>query len=88
MSININSTKQFDEALESNKDKLIVVCFYATWCGPCKQVAPLFEAMAISMTNIACLRVDLDSYRELVKKYEVTSVPTFIFIKNKQKNVV
>ncbi|CAK9302149.1 unnamed protein product [Gordionus sp. m RMFG-2023] len=85
MAIHINTTEQFDEILESNRDKLIIVDFYATWCGPCRVVGPQFEDMASKMNNIVCLKVDVDQHEELVERYDISAMPTFIYIKNKEK---
>ncbi len=63
----------------------IVIDVYATWCGPCQQVAPIFEELAKELGDICKFaKLNVDEARELSIYYGVTSVPTFIFIKNNQ----
>lgn len=61
---------------------MVVVDFHATWCGPCKQVAPLYEEMSSKYKNVVFLKVDVDQNKEISSKYNVRSMPTFLFIKN------
>ena len=60
----------------------VVIDFFATWCGPCKKIAPAFEKLAEVYPSIAFLKVDVDESGELVDRYEVQAMPTFIFIKD------
>lgn len=77
----------FDSKLESAGDKLVVVDFFATWCGPCKVIAPkLEEFQAKYAEKILVVKVDVDECEDLAAKYNISSMPTFLFIKN--KNVV
>ncbi len=62
----------------------VVVDFFATWCGPCKVIAPLYEKFANIFPEIVCLKVDVDESQELVDKYEIRAMPTFLFMKNGQ----
>ncbi len=63
----------------------VVIDVYATWCGPCQQVAPVFEELAKELSDICKFaKLNVDEARELSIYYGVTSVPTFIFIKNNQ----
>jgi thioredoxin 1 len=59
-----------------------VVDFYANWCGPCKKIAPQFAELSSSIKGVVFLKVDVDVNREVSSKYEVKSMPTFLFIKN------
>jgi thioredoxin 1 len=58
-----------------------VLKFTATWCGPCKVVAPKFEQLAKDH-NVMCLNVDIDEEADLAKHYNIASVPTFVILKN------
>lgn len=60
----------------------VVIDFFATWCGPCKKIAPAFEKLAEVYQQIAFLKVDVDESAELVDKFEVQAMPTFIFMKD------
>lgn len=103
----------FDDQLKVAGDKVVVVDFFATWCGPCKMIAPTLEDLAgkhasslvvlkvsewtyahfdlvISfvyfITNFNLFRqVDVDECEDLAMRYDISSMPTFIFIKNGEK---
>lgn len=63
----------------------IVIDVYATWCGPCQQVAPIFEELETELSDTCKFgKLNVDEARELSIYYGVTSVPTFIFIKNNE----
>lgn len=67
-----------------NGDKPIVVDVFATWCGPCMQMKPHFEKLAQEYEkNYVFASLNVDEARELAIHFNVTSVPTFLFIKNK-----
>ena len=62
-------------------DKPAIVDFYATWCGPCKRVAPILEELAKEYEGkIVIYKVDTDKEPELAKAFGITSIPTLIFI--------
>lgn len=56
--------------------------FTAAWCGPCKQLAPLFEQLQAEITEASFETIDVDQNREEVVKYVVTSVPTVVIEKD------
>ncbi|RUS22968.1 Allergen Cop c 2 [Endogone sp. FLAS-F59071] len=66
-------------------DKLIIVDFYATWCAPCKTIAPKFEAFSKIYTNAIFAKVDVDAAQDISEELNVRSMPTFMFFKNSQK---
>lgn len=53
----------------------------ATWCGPCKAIAPIFHELSEAMPNVVFLKVDVDENPETAAKYSVSAMPTFLFIK-------
>ena len=65
--------------------KLIVIDFYATWCGPCKMIAPQIEEMSKSMSDVVFLKVDVDEAEDVAAEFNITAMPTFIFIKGGNK---
>ncbi|XP_062546431.1 thioredoxin-2 [Armigeres subalbatus] len=74
----------FDSRLEAAGDKLVLVDFFATWCGPCKVIAPkLDELQAKHADRVVIIKVDVDECEELAIKYNISSMPTFLYIKNK-----
>lgn len=61
----------------------VIIDVYATWCGPCQQMAPIFEQLEAELGNkYKFAKINVDEARELSIRYGVTSVPTFIFIKD------
>ena len=75
----------FNVLLDDDADKLVVVDFTATWCGPCQRIAPLFQQLADENQNVTFVKVDVDENEETAAAYGISAMPTFIFIKNKQK---
>ena len=68
------------EVLKSNIP--VVIDVFATWCGPCQQVAPLFDELAKELEGkYKLVKINIDEERDLAIKYNVSSIPTFIFIK-------
>ena len=72
---------EFNAIIE--KDKLSLVDFFASWCGPCKMIAPYLEKFATTYTDVQIVKVDVDdsNFMEAVKKYKIHAMPTFKFIK-------
>lgn len=68
-------------AVDEKYDKIMVVDFYATWCGPCKAMAPTMEAMENKYgNNIEFNKVDIDQSPEIAQEFNVTAVPTIVVI--------
>ncbi|KAF9686776.1 hypothetical protein SADUNF_Sadunf02G0024900 [Salix dunnii] len=70
--------------LEKGKEtaKLIVVDFTASWCPPCKFIAPIFAELAKKFTKVTFLKVDVDELKSVAAECEVEAMPTFIFMKD------
>ena len=64
------------EVLQSAKP--VLVDFFATWCGPCKMIAPILEEIASAEDSFDIAKIDIDEAEELCDKYGVMSVPTLI----------
>lgn len=73
----IHYEKDFSSLIE----KKAVVDFYATWCGPCKMFAPIFEDTAKNK-DFNFVKVDTDSYSDLARGYGIMSIPTVILFEN------
>lgn len=56
--------------------------FYATWCGPCKRIAPAFETLANEFKHITFLKVDVDESPDLAEEFTIKAMPTFLFLVN------
>ena len=80
MALEITDTN-FDE-LVLKSDKPVVVDVYATWCGPCKMMAPLFDQLAQEKTEYKFVKVNIDDQRDLAVQYNVSSTPSFLFFKD------
>jgi len=71
----------FEEILES--DKPVLVDFHATWCGPCKMIAPYIDEIAEEVNGTAVVaKLDIDECPAIAEKYNVMSVPTLMVFKN------
>ncbi|KAK2466932.1 hypothetical protein APHAL10511_001190 [Amanita phalloides] len=81
----LTSTSQLDDILSKSKDKLSVIDFHATWCGPCHAIAPVYEALAKEYTNVNFLKCDVDVARDVASRYSISAMPTFIFLKGSSK---
>lgn len=69
------------EALES--DKLVLVDFYADWCGPCKMMAPIIDELAGEYEGIVKIgKLNVDDNPDTARQYRVMSIPTIIIYKN------
>jgi len=75
----------FDAKLKEAGSNLVVVDFYATWCGPCKMISPKLEEMAKQMTDVTFLKVDVDECEDIASQYGISCMPTFMFFKNGEK---
>ena len=60
---------------------LVLVDFFADWCGPCKAIAPLLEVWDELYPNLDIFKVDIDASFDLAKTFQISSVPTFKFFK-------
>jgi thioredoxin len=63
-------------------DKLVLVDFWATWCGPCRMVAPIVDDISEEFPEIKVCKVDVDENQGLAMKNQVASIPTFLLYKN------
>eukprot|EP00922_Rhytidocystis_sp_ex-Travisia-forbesii_P011951 GHVS01017853.1.p1 GENE.GHVS01017853.1~~GHVS01017853.1.p1 ORF type:complete len:107 (+),score=14.74 GHVS01017853.1:103-423(+) len=75
----VQSTEEFSQILVEND--LVLVDFHATWCGPCKMIAPQLEALEKEFPSVKFAKVDVDELEEVGEKYNITAMPTFIAFK-------
>lgn len=67
---------------EEIKDNLVLVDFYATWCGPCKMMHPVMDEVALEYKDLKIIKVNVDNHGELSREYAVMSIPTIILFKD------
>jgi len=67
------------EVLEESKK--VLIDFYADWCGPCKMLAPVIEAVAKENTDTKVVKINVDEAQELAMEYNIMSIPTLVVIK-------
>ncbi len=66
-----------------NSESLVLVDFYATWCGPCKMLMPLLDELANEVKgNARIIKIDVDKNEKIAQQYQVRGVPTLILFKN------
>jgi thioredoxin 1 len=76
----ISSAEQFEEVTGSGT---VLVDFFATWCGPCRQLAPILETVAEKQNGkITIAKVNVDELADVAGKYGIDSIPTLIFFKD------
>ena len=67
-----------------NSDKPVLVDFWASWCGPCRMVAPILEEIANERSDVKVCKINVDEEPELAGRYNVMSIPTMIVVKEGQ----
>lgn len=82
MPTEIRSWRELETFLSQNHESLSVLDCYATWCGPCKSIAPFYQELSERYTDVFFLKADVEKIKELSTEFEVRSMPTFIFLKN------
>ena len=77
----VATNTNFDELIQDNK--LVIVDFWATWCGPCRMLSPILDEVEAEMPDqITVVKVNVDDADEIAAKFRIMSIPTLLFIKN------
>lgn len=79
----LNNKNEFEQIISNNE--LVVIDFFATWCGPCKMLSPVIENVESLIQNVKFIKVDIDQFNDLASQYKIQSVPTLVFLKNGQE---
>jgi len=78
--ININIQNFEQEVLNSNKP--VLLDFWASWCGPCRMVAPIIDEIAEDRPDVKVCKVNVDEQPELASRFGIMSIPTLIVMKD------
>ena len=79
--IHIENTQQFQQEVLESKIP-VLIDFFATWCGPCKMIAPILEEIAAEREDFKICKIDVDQVQELAIRYQIMSIPTLLVFKN------
>ena len=66
----------------TNTDKTVLLDFWATWCGPCRMIAPIVEEIANERDDIIVGKINVDEENKLAKEFGIMSIPTLIVMRN------
>ena len=80
----INITKENFEAEVIYSEKTVLIDFWATWCGPCRMIAPIVEEVANENPDIKVCKVNVDDEPDLARMFNIASIPTLVVIKNSE----
>ncbi|XP_032440228.1 thioredoxin-like [Xiphophorus hellerii] len=82
----VGSLEEFNNILSQAGNKLVVVDFTASWCGPCKMISPVFEKLAEDPANenVIFLKVDVDEASDVAGNCGIRAMPTFQFYKDRR----
>ncbi|XWS34935.1 hypothetical protein CRYUN_Cryun21dG0080200 [Craigia yunnanensis] len=81
--VEMQSTSQWRAQLEASKqcNKLLVIDFTATWCGPCKWMEPAIEEYATIYADVQFIKIDVDMLADVAREFNVEAMPTFVLVK-------
>lgn len=82
MSAAVNATAETFKDEINDPDKVVLVDFWAAWCGPCRQVAPVLDQLASEHDNLKIVKVDIEAEQQLTMEYGITSIPAIKIFKN------
>ena len=78
----LNITKENFEKEVVKSEKVVLLDFFATWCGPCRMVSPIIDEIAEENEQIVVGKVDVDAQTELATQFQVYSIPTLVVMKD------
>ena len=75
------NSENFENDVRKN-EKVVLVDFYATWCGPCKMLSPVLDQVSSEVEDVVIGKLDIDESLDIAKEFNVMSVPTMIIFKD------
>ena len=79
----VATNNNFQELIQDSK--LVVIDFWATWCGPCRMLSPVLDEVEEEMSDkISVVKVNVDDADQIAMQYRIMSIPTLLFFKNGQ----
>jgi len=84
--VEIHSIEQFNEMVNTYKENLIIIDFWAEWCGPCKMFGPVFKELqhVYGSKGVVFLKINVDENQELAGQFNIDAIPTSLFIRHKK----
>ncbi|KAM0952125.1 putative monodehydroascorbate reductase (NADH) [Dioscorea sansibarensis] len=81
--LGLHSKASWDAQWQAHKDsnKLMVIDFSASWCGPCRFIEPAFKSMAAKFTDVVFVKIDVDELQDVSQQWHVEAMPTFVLVK-------
>ncbi|XP_062099081.1 thioredoxin H-type-like [Humulus lupulus] len=81
--VGCHNKNEWVDHFQKGKDskKLVVVDFTASWCGPCRVIAPILTDLAKKNSSVIFLKVDVDELQDVAKEWEIEAMPTLLFLK-------
>jgi len=72
----------FDTPNNITKHQRVVIDFTASWCGPCKRIAPFYSKLEQKYKNVVFFKIDIEKYDDVAKEFNIESMPTFVTLLN------
>ncbi|KAH0545563.1 hypothetical protein FGG08_000394 [Glutinoglossum americanum] len=80
----LNNKSEFDAAIKDNS--LVFIDCFATWCGPCRVIAPVVESLSKTYTNTHFYKLDVDEVSDVAQELGIRAMPTFVLFKDGEKS--